>query len=88
MTLSIDDELAEKMEEMKEVNWSQVARESFASYIATRKEPELSPIIKKLEKERSQQYAKGFDRAVTYASEKPYEDMEEIFISFDREQIG
>ena len=85
MTLSIDDKLYQKMEAMAEVNWSQVARDSFASYIATRNEPEISDIIEKLTKERSQQYAKGFNLALDYAKHNTYEAMESLLLTFDEE---
>ena len=83
ITLSIDDNLAKKMDEMKEVNWSQVAREAFASYVATRNEPEISDIIKELTKQRSQQYAKGYNLALDYAKHNTYETIVGFLETYD-----
>ena len=82
-TLSIDDELAKKMDEMKEINWSQVAREAFASYIATREDPEISDIIKELADQRSKQYAKGLSTALDHAKHNTYENIAGLLESYD-----
>ena len=83
MTLSIDDELAKKMDKMKEINRSQVAREAFAKYIATRTDPEISEIIDKLDEQRSQQYSKGLTAALNFANDNQYEDLKDFFENYE-----
>lgn len=48
VTIYVPDELAKKMEELSEVNWSEVCRKAIAEYIKAR-EPKKGEIIKNLE---------------------------------------
>jgi len=49
VTISVPDDLAEKMEKMQDVNWSGVCREAIVDYIAARAPAERSEIIERLE---------------------------------------
>jgi hypothetical protein len=49
ITLSISDELAEKMDTMPEINWSEVCRQAISKYIDERKSKEKGELIKELE---------------------------------------
>ena len=83
MTLSLDDALAKKMDEMKEINWSQVARDAFAIYIESRDEPEIGSIKARLSEEKNNQYANGFSTATNIAKKLPYEKFASFFTYFD-----
>ena len=41
VTLSVGDEIAEKMKEYPEVNWSEIARKAIIEYITQRKHRKL-----------------------------------------------
>ena len=49
VTISVPDDLAEKMEKMQDVNWSGVCREAIANYIMVRAPAEKSEMIERLE---------------------------------------
>lgn len=79
MTLSIPDEISERMEELSEVNWSAVARNAFEEYLDIRKDPEISGIIERLTKEKNDQYARGFAAASKIAKKLSFEKFIDIF---------
>ena len=51
------------MDNMKEINWSSVARESIKKYIELRENPDMSPLLENLRRQKGQEYVKGRDKA-------------------------
>ena len=82
-TLSLPEELSERMENLSEVNWSEVARNAFEEYLNIRKDPEISGIIERLSKEKNDQYAKGFAAASKIAKKLSFEKFIDIFSVYD-----
>ena len=83
MTLTIPDEIIEKMNKLTEVNWSAVARDAIEKYIEARKEPEIAPILERLTEEKNKQYAKGFSTATKIAKGLLYETFAVLFSFYD-----
>lgn len=63
ITLSIPEEVAEQMDSMPEVNWSSVARTSITQYIELRKNPDMSALMEKLQKQKGEEYIAGRKKA-------------------------
>jgi hypothetical protein len=60
LTLYISADLAEKMNALEEVNWSQVARESIQRYVDERLNPAIpAEILSRLRKEMGDEYTNG-----------------------------
>lgn len=60
VTVSLPDELYTRMERMPEINWSEVARKSFAEYIEGRENREKTELVKDLEKYRELVHRYGY----------------------------
>jgi len=87
MTLSIDDKLYKKMEEMQEVNWSAVAREAISRYIQTRSSPELGELVEELTTQKNRQYSDGAKAAIDFAKTYGYETLAPYFELYDNQIV-
>jgi len=63
ITLSVSDDVASQMEAMPEVNWSSVARTCIMQYIEVRKNPDISSLLEKLQKQKGEEYVNGRRKA-------------------------
>lgn len=59
LTIYLPNDVAKKMENFPEVNWSEICRKAVADYVETRSEIDLAPILEKLKKERSENFKQG-----------------------------
>lgn len=59
VTVAVPDDLANEMETLPEVNWSEVARTAFKRYITLRRHPDISSILEFLEKQKGEEYVNG-----------------------------
>jgi hypothetical protein len=59
VTIYIPDEIAEKMENFPEVNWSEICRKAVIDYIDTRSQIDIGPILAKLKTESNEDYKQG-----------------------------
>jgi hypothetical protein len=84
LTLALPDELYAEMEKLKEVNWSQVARNSIQQYLERRKKPELQEILLKLDAEKGEEYVKGVEFAKALARSKGYPGMSYVIGEYER----
>lgn len=85
LTLAVPDELSEKMDQLKEVNWSAVARQAIEEYVERRQEPDLTPLLERLSKQKNEQYKKGLETATKIAYAESYAGLDEIFTKFAKE---
>lgn len=74
VTVSIPDELANEMEHLPEVNWSQVARTAIKRYITIRRSPDMSELLEELEKQKDEEYVKGYSFADVVVKEMGYRE--------------
>lgn len=75
VTVYVPDELAKDMEQMLDVNWSEVCRRAIVDYIGTRLEPNIEAIIMRLRQERTQEYARGYRLALEFVKTAPYREV-------------
>lgn len=61
ITVGIPDELAKRMDELSEVNWSAITRDCIEQYIKQRKADNLESIIAKVKEKRGQEFKKGYE---------------------------
>ncbi|CAG0996689.1 hypothetical protein FLAV_02650 [Flavobacteriales bacterium] len=61
ITVGIPDELAKRMDELSEVNWSAITRDCIEQYIKQRKADNLEAIIAKVKEKRGQEFKKGYE---------------------------
>lgn len=87
ITLSISDRLGKKMNEMPEVNWSAVARGCIERYVENRRNPDISPLLEKLQKQKSEEYVKGRRDAETSIDEKGYAEFNIIMNEYNTKVI-
>jgi len=59
LTIYLPNDVAKKMENFPEVNWSEICRKAVADYVETRSEVDLAPILEKLKNERSEDFKQG-----------------------------
>jgi len=59
ITIYLPDEVAQKMEKLPEVNWSEICRKAISDYIETRTQTDLTSIVARLKNERKTDYTKG-----------------------------
>jgi len=59
LTIYLPDDVAKKIEDFPEVNWSEICRKAIVDYVETRSEIDLAPILEKLKKERSEDFRQG-----------------------------
>lgn len=69
ISIYISDELAEKMENLSEVNWSEVARKGIEDYVETRTHVNIAPILSRLKKEKTELYNQGYKYGMDTAKE-------------------
>jgi hypothetical protein len=86
LTLSIPDELAEKIAGFPEVNWSAVARRCIEQYVEARLMPDMSKLLEKLQEERGQEYVRGRKFAATIAEELGYRSLNEVVREYWKER--
>ena len=72
ITLSVSDEVANQMDTMPEVNWSAVARTCIMQYIEVRKNPDISSLLEKLQKQKGEEYMSGRRKADDIANDLGY----------------
>jgi len=86
ITLSIPDELAEKISQFPEVNWSSVARGCIENYVETRSKPDLTELLEQLKDEKGQEYARGRDSGRTIAKRLGYKDLSVLVREYYKER--
>jgi hypothetical protein len=59
VTIYLPDEVAQKMDQLPEVNWSEICRKAISDYIDTRTKTDLTSVIARLKNERKTDYTKG-----------------------------
>ncbi len=77
VTIYLPDEVAQKMDKLPEVNWSEICRNAITDYIETRTQTDLTSIITRLKNESKTDYTKG--KLVIYedvAPKLPLKDLE------------
>jgi hypothetical protein len=72
ITLSISDDVASQMEAMPEINWSSVAKTCIKQYIEMRKNPDISSLLEKLQKQKGEDYVNGRKKAEDIANDLGY----------------
>jgi len=75
ITLSLSDDLATQMEAMPEVNWSSVARTCIIQYVEVRKNPDISSLLEKLQKQKGEEYVNGRKEADSIAGNLGYAEL-------------
>lgn len=78
ITVGIPDELAKRMDELTEVNWSAVTRDCIEQYIKQRKAENLEKIIEKVKQKRGNDFKKGYEFIVTNIERLGLPELEEI----------
>jgi hypothetical protein len=86
ITISIPDELAEKISQFPEVNWSSVARTSIENYIETRHKPDLTELLSRLREEKGQEYARGRDFGISLAEKLGYKNLSGLVREYYKER--
>lgn len=69
ISIYISDELAEKMENLAEVNWSEVARKGIEDYVEARTHVNIAPILLRLKREKTELYNRGYEYGMDIAKE-------------------
>ncbi len=59
LTIYLPSDVAKKMGNFPEVNWSEICRKAVADYVETRSEVDLAPILERLKGERSEDFKQG-----------------------------
>lgn len=85
ITLSMPDELAKEMEKMSEVNWSAVARKCIGKYVARRKNPDISTLLKKLQNQKGEEYVTGRRKAEEIAEVLGYHGLNLLLKRYNEE---
>jgi len=88
VTIYLPDEVAQKMDKLPEVNWSEICRNAITDYIETRTQTDLTSIITRLKKESKTDYTKG--KLVIYEDVAPklsIQDLERTAQDIDRDTI-
>jgi hypothetical protein len=75
ITLSITDAVASLMEAMPDVNWSAVAKACIKQYIEVRRNPDMSSLLEKLQKEKGEEYVNGRKKADEIAHDFGYKGL-------------
>ena len=78
ITVGIPDDLAKRMDELTEVNWSAVTRDCIEQYIKQRTAENLEKIIAKVKQKRSNDFKKGYEFIVTNIERLGLPELEEI----------
>ena len=88
VTVYLPDEVAQKMDTLPEVNWSEICRNAITDYIQTRTQTDLTSIITRLRSEGKTDYTKG--KLLIYEDVAPklsIEDLEHTAKGVDRDTI-
>ena len=59
VTIYLPDEVAQKMDKLPEVNWSEICRKAITEYVETRTQTDLTSVITRLKNESKTDYTKG-----------------------------
>jgi len=59
VTIYLPDEVAQKMDKLPEVNWSEICRKAITDYIESRTQTDLTSVINRLKNESKSDYTKG-----------------------------
>jgi len=59
VTIYLPDEVAQKMDKLPEVNWSEICRKAITDYIEARTQTDLTSVITRLKNESKTDYTKG-----------------------------
>lgn len=78
ITIGISDELAKKMEEFNEVNWSAVARACIEKYITQRHSDYFEKAIAEVQSKKDIEFKKGFDFFLHRIERIDFNDLEYI----------
>lgn len=78
ITIGISDELAKKMEEFNEVNWSAVARACIEKYISQRHSDYFEKAIAEVQSKKDIEFKKGFDFFLDRIEKIDFNDLEYI----------
>jgi hypothetical protein len=80
LTLYVPDDVAEKMEKLPEVNWSEVARKAILDYVQLRSGSVPVAIVERLRSEKEEEYAAGKVSAVREILSKiPFAELDRFF---------
>ncbi len=78
ITVGIPDELAKRMDELTEVNWSAVTRDCIEQYIKQRTAENLEKIIAKVKQKRSNDFKNGYEFVIANIDILRLPELEEI----------
>lgn len=78
ITVGIPDELAKRMDELTDVNWSAVTRECIEQYIKQRTAGNLESIIEKVKLKRSHDFKNGYEFIIKNVDKIGLLEIEEI----------
>ena len=76
VTIYLPDEVAQKMDQLPEVNWSEICRKAIIDYIETRTKTDLTSVISRLKNERKTDYTRG--QILIYEQVAPQISLEEL----------
>jgi len=85
ITLSIPDRIGKEMEKMPEINWSAVARKCIEQYIERRKNPDVSSLLEKLQRQQGEEYVKGRRKAEEIADRLGYSELNLLMRKYQEE---
>jgi len=88
VTIYLPDEVAQKMETLPEVNWSEICRKAITDYIEARTQTDLTSIITRLKNESRTDFTKG--KLVIYeevAHKLSIEDLEKYASRIDEDTV-
>ena len=88
ITLSIPEDVANQMDSMPEVNWSSVARTSITQYIELRKNPDMSALMEKLQKQKGEEYVAGRKKAEEIADKFGYRVLDVVLKKYWKDIEG
>lgn len=78
ITVGISDELSKRMDELKDVNWSAVARDCIEQYLRQRTAGNLESIIAKVKQKRGQEFKNGYEFVIKNVDYLELPELEEI----------
>lgn len=78
ITVTVPDELSEKMNTMTDVNWSGVTRDCIERYISARTNPSLGDAVSKIRTKKEADYQDGFNFVVNNIDKLTVNALEEI----------
>lgn len=78
ITVGIPDDLVQRMEQLKDVNWSAVTRDCIEQYIKQRTAKGLEQSIAKIKAMRGLEFKNGYDLVIEHSEEMGLAALEEI----------